>query len=298
MRDILRLVSRELLTRTEIPLPKNRVILLDKDETLLSRQYQLTDSNIRGAIEGLQRQGWTVGLSSDAALQILQPLSQQLGLNGPIIAERGAIIHTADGRTLMNSQDTKAIAKSREAMVERLGEMGIPVILNTDARLKDKGMQWGNSGDVVVVLNALRKCSIALNIKRIQPDGSFGFDEEATNTVVNEMKPFYPGFSILFEDVNHDYGVLILSNGAIDKRSGTKLYMKDGALEQIGMVGNTESDFLGNDIAVHYTVGNATDAFKRRADFVAKGQLTTGVIEILSKIQRADSQRKRRRNTK
>lgn len=297
MKDILRLLQREKSAGNEIILPKNRVLLFDKDETLLNRKYQLTDTQIQDTIRGLQDQGWILGISSDAALEILQPLSQQLGLNGPLIAERGAIVQKPDGEILMNSHDIDAISSSRHAMEQHLSELGIPVILNTDPRLKNDTVDWGKPGEIIVVINALRKCSIALNIKRIQSDGNLGFDEDATNTIVDAVKPFYPIFSHLFEDVSHDYGVLIVSNGDVNKRSGTQLYLREAGLQQVGMIGNSESDYVGDDIAVHYAVGNGTNGFKKNAVYTAQASLTQGVIEILSKIQQADSQRTRRGQT-
>lgn len=75
-----------------IILPKNKLVLIDLDKTLIDTNYQPNDGRINSEIKRLQNGGWQLGLSSDTPLLTLQRWSDIFGMSGPIIAERGALI--------------------------------------------------------------------------------------------------------------------------------------------------------------------------------------------------------------
>lgn len=60
--------------------------------------------------------------------------------------------------------------------------------------------------------------------------------------------------------------------------------MEKAQFEQVAMIGNSMGDFIGHDIALHYAVSNASKEFKDKAIYVANLPLTSGVMEIITKI--------------
>lgn len=270
-------------TNDEIPLPLNRVILLDKDLTLVNSNYQSTDPQIYDVIKQMQADGWIIGISSDTGLQTLLEFREEFGLNGPTIAERGAIIKT-DDEIIFDEEDVDILAKSRKNMEEALILAGITVIQG-GISLPRRNQITGNPGDIVAIVNTVRKASIGFNIRKILEDGTYGFDEETTLKVVELLQPFYPQFPDLVEDINHLYGVLIVSRQKTNKRTATQTLMEREGLQQIAMVGNAMTDYIGSDIALHYAVGNATEDFKAKSDYITQGEITAGVVEILTKLR-------------
>lgn len=54
---------------------------------------------------------------------------------------------------------------------------------------------------------------------------------------------------------------------------------------RIGVIGDSATDIVGTDIAIHYAVGNATQELKNIASYVATSQFTSGVVEVLRQIK-------------
>jgi hydroxymethylpyrimidine pyrophosphatase-like HAD family hydrolase len=267
----------------EAPIPSNKLALIDLDGTLIDASYQLTDPNITEAIHDSQELGWQLGLSSDSGLESLINFQQELGMNGPIIAERGAIVKIGDN-VIFDGSDALKFRSAQEQMVKQAMTEGV-VIWNGDApgaiRKKER---IGLPGQKIMLINALRRESIGLYLREVNPEGALTINNDLTDQVVYSMRESFPDFDDLIEDLNHDYGSLILSRGSMAKRVGTQVLMEKQNLHQIGMIGNAITDFIGEDIALHYAVGNSTDEFKSRSVFVASQSYTSGVIEIFDRL--------------
>jgi len=59
--------------------------------------------------------------------------------------------------------------------------------------------------------------------------------------------------------------------------------MNEAKLTQVGMIGDSMNDYLG-DLAVHYAVGNATNDFQEKAVFVSKFPMALGCKDIMEKL--------------
>ena len=283
MKEDFKITGEHLQKRDEIPVPHDRLLLLDKDLTLVDHSYNITDVGIFDAIQNIQSSGWTIGLNSDTPLDVLKHDAQELGLNGPIIAERGAIVNF-DERTIVNEEDMEMFSHSKEALITLLQEVGIPTESHNGLEIFEQIKAPGTPHDTKVFFNNSRQLSIGMFFRSYDEYGVPYIDEEFTTEIAQELMPLYPNFDDLLVDLNHEYGILILSRDSSHKRPGTMQYMQELGFTQIGMVGNSISDFIGNDIALHYAVGNSTEEFKKNADYIAEGTITSGVIEILDKI--------------
>lgn len=284
--------ERFLRRGNEIPVPTDKVLLIDIDGTLINNNYQMTDPRINKTVEQLQVQGWTVGLSSDTPLEAMRVWKDRFGMNGPIIAEKGAIVEV-DNKVMVDETDVATFANSRTAIEQKLEENGILIWRGNPVEAIREGLQVGNPGDVVVLVNALRRASIGFFVRQVDSQGNLAIDNNLTDTVIGSIRDLYPRFSDLDEDLNHQFGLVIAARKKVSKRLGTVQLMKDKGLTEVGMVGDSMTDFVGGDIAKHYAVANAKEAFKGKADYIASKPITEGVVEILQKLRKAAVYRRR-----
>jgi hydroxymethylpyrimidine pyrophosphatase-like HAD family hydrolase len=134
-------------------------------------------------------------------------------------------------------------------------------------------------------MNNLRRCSLSFSVRSVDANNILTLDDQATEAVVEAAKQFYPDFSDLEEDINPDYGIVIVSRGQNTKRAGTRRLMAALGLSQVAAIGNSMGDYLGSDgIALHYAVSDATAEFKEIADYIAKGEVTAGSVEIIKNL--------------
>ena len=103
------------IEKKSLPLtnPKDRVLLLDLDKTVVDEAYNYNSPWDRDLILSLRSKGWSIGLNSDTPLDTLKIWSARLEIDGPIIAERGGIVRIGDEIFNVNQ---KAIEESRRYM--------------------------------------------------------------------------------------------------------------------------------------------------------------------------------------
>lgn len=271
----------------EIPRPDEQTLLLDIDGTLIDANYRLTDDHVSSSVCTAQQSGWQIGLSSDSPLSLMKIWQERLGLNGSLVAEKGAIVEH-EGRVIYqpglreffgtlkrNAQD-----ELRSSFPKFRWWHGNPV------EALRNGESIGEPGQTVIMQNEYRECSYGIFIRYINQDGSPQITPELTELVAECVRPYYVGQAI-DEDLNHEYGLIIVSDRSVSKRLGTVALQQEAGMNSIGMVGNSEADFVGSDIAVHYAVANATEGYKKIADFVSEHELTRGVIDIIDQLAAA-----------
>lgn len=266
-----------------IPRPSDMALLLDIDGTLVNADYNLTSLELPEAASHLQQQGWRIGLSSDSPLELMRFWKDELGFNGDLVAERGALVET-DGEVLVSDSLERTFQDLRESALSAVSEnfptsklwSGNPV------EAIRQQTQFGNPGETVILLNEFRRCSFGIFVRYIDENGAIIVDE-LTQAVAEIIKPFYQTGDF-DEDLNYEHGLLIVGSSSIDKRIGSITLMEALGIEQFGMVGNSKADYVGSDIAVHYAVDNASPEFKEVADYVSPHQLTHGVKDVIERL--------------
>ncbi|HUC89320.1 MAG TPA: hypothetical protein VMR45_00805 [Patescibacteria group bacterium] len=265
---------------TSFPMPDNALALFDIDKTLIDVQYNVTDTGIYPAVELAQNDGWTVGLSSDTPHARMANRRVQFGTNGPIIAERGAVVEWG-GKLHYDNEVSDAFGVTLDSAECGLLESGLRVVRSYPDEFRSVRAEPGKPGEAVILINPLRLCSVGLWARRFDKNGRLAIDNELTSHMAELVRPHLPDIDI-FWDLNHEYGILIAAPNAMSKRVGTQKFMEfAGVSGRVAMVGDSMSDFVGHDIARHYAVGNASPDFKDRADYVASASITVGSIEIL-----------------
>ncbi len=265
------------------PIPDSRIALFDLDGTLIGGKYEVTDDKIYPAIQQAQETGWQMGLSSDTPFEALTLWRRRLGMNGPIIAEKGAVT-VANHELYFNRAEASIFTRSRIQICERWEDMGARMWYGNPVEALRNGQVSGNPGEIIALVNILRRNSIGFHIRQVQEDGSLAISPALLDGFAKAAEPFYPAFDDLHIDLNHDYGLLILSREATTKRSGTERLASVLQVGKFAMVGNSIADFLGRDLAFHYAVGDSTDEYKESADYISPYPVTSGAVDIIEKM--------------
>jgi hydroxymethylpyrimidine pyrophosphatase-like HAD family hydrolase len=266
-------------TSSEFPLSTDSVVMFDVDATLIDEGYNITDDRIFGAVADAQDAGWVIGLNSDTPHATLVERASYFGMNGPLIAEKGAKV--VNGTNIIETLPGigEAFRTSRERIAERLAERGVVVWSGNPAEVLNGSL--GRPGDPVLIVNDRREFGMSFYFRRITDDGTMEQDADLTDELVAAMTPDMPQFDDLEYDRNYNYGILIVNRRGITKRLGTQALLTNMGLDQIAMVGNSRADYVGDGLAVHYAVGNADPDFRQMADYVSSLPLTSGCVEIL-----------------
>lgn len=272
-----------------ITLPSDKVILLDLDKTLIDSSYNITDPAITDEIQRVQGNGWKLGLISDTPLETLLAWNNQLHMNGPIMAERGAVIYDSGETEILFPSEQRYFEALKTKFIDDLAGDRLPFYHGDITRfLNNSPVLTGTLEDTLILVNGYRRCSFSAYSRKIDESGKLQIDldslEELRNRLNTASANIQRGFTV-HEDVNPDYGIVILSPEAVNKRNATKIWMEKNGIRQVGIIGDSGTDILGNDIAIHYAVGNATEEFKKVATYTAPRNITSGVIDILSQIR-------------
>jgi hydroxymethylpyrimidine pyrophosphatase-like HAD family hydrolase len=259
------------------PVPEEKIALFDIDGTILNEVYEITTRDFSVAVERAKEAGWILGLSSDTPLEGMCEFRDEFRMDGPLIAEKGALFEVG-GEAFYDKELSQSCVDARAEILEHFSSSGFTVWLGDPVSLLRNGGKIGKSGDLAVMVSEYRKCSLGMFARYIDSEGQLRVDNSLTEHVVEEARPLYPKIHNINEDVNHDYGLLIVADGTVDKRRGTLLLQRS---RNLGTIGNSLPDYLGVDVAVHYAVGNATSGFKDVADYVSESSFSSGVADIL-----------------
>lgn len=265
-----------------IPIPEDPVLLSDLDNTLVEDGFKFLPEHIVPTITKAKAEGLKIGLSSDTPFEALEIWRDRFGMNGPLIAEKGAIVGTESG-LIYNKSDNDAFLSSRESITEESSKRGFLVWKGNPVEALRTDLHIGNPEDKVLLVNNFRRCSLGFFFRKVGRSGSLEVNGTTTFLTMQIIREHYPIFDV-DEDFNEKYGLVIVARKGTNKRSGTKILMGSEKLNEIGMIGDSMSDYLGSDMAKHYAVANASEAFKKESDYIANKRLAQGVTEILEKI--------------
>jgi len=277
----------ERLTTNEVPLPTDKLILIDLDKTLIDPQYQITDESVIGEIERVQSLGWNLGLSSDTALEPLKIWRKRFHLNGPLIAEKGSVVWLPDGRESAKADYEIFFTSLRSNLMKKLSEERIPFVFGDVTQfLRNHPQLPGMVDQRLVLIQAYRRYSMNFYGRALDVQGNLIIDNDLTQQIIDKLQGLIKAQPFeIEEDYNPEYGIFILAPRSVNKREGTLKMLELLGLEKVGIIGDSESDLIGEDIAVHYAVGNARPELKRQAVYVSSSEYTRGVKEILSRIK-------------
>lgn len=280
-------MSKEKQFGSEVPLPQDKLFLIDLDKTLIDANYNLTDTDILSEISRVQDLGWQIGLSSDTPLEPLQIWANKFGIKGPILAEKGSVLYIPNNGEFILSDTEIFFNNLKKSFIQELFTKKIPYIHGDATQfIRNNPKLLDMTDQRIVAINAYRRCSFSFFTRKINREGILEKDPQFARKVEEFTTPLWSGASYsLTVDSNPEYGIYILSPEDVTKRSGTLKMMEILSLNKIGVIGDSKGDIIGNDIALHYAVGNATEDLTKIADYKAQTNYTSGVIEILKLIK-------------
>lgn len=283
-KPILSLPDRLGIKQKELAIPTDRYLFLDLDMTLIDEERHLNVPSIKASIKKLEQEGWSVGLNSNTPFEPLRAWMQYFGMNGSFVAEKGGVYYH-QGRVVFNEELARQIQSSREAIEQKVESMNVPLLLgNTTDVLRGYPFITMQPGPVVI-LDAVRKSSINFFIREVTPERHMDVNSELTQALTDTLRPLYQNIPDLEEELNYTSGELLVMPRGQAKSTGVALLMREAKLTQVGMIGDSMNDYLG-DIAVHYAVSNATKDFQERAVFVSNLRMAQGCKDIMEKLEK------------
>lgn len=279
--------DRKEIPLSEIPLPSDRLILMDLDKTLIDTSYNLTDTSVLKEIARVQSLGWRLGFSSDTPLEPLKSWAEKFGMNGPIIAEKGSVLYIPEVGEFVLSKTEEFFDATKKSLIGELTRLRIPFVHGDATQFIRNNPKLVDMADQrIVAINAYRRCSLSFFARKVDNEGSIRINNQFGQEMADLARGYWAGSDLdLVEDFNPEYGIYILSPVEVNKRLGTIKLMKMLSLSKIGMIGDSQADIIGSDLAVQYAVRNAKDELKKVADYIAESDYASGVSEILSSIK-------------
>jgi hypothetical protein len=270
------------------------LILFDLDETIIDTSYcvSVPDNVFRSAIQRAQGAGALVGLNSDSPHASLVRYAERFGMEGPIISERGGMVALSpDVPPISLVPEALGFGEMREAFVDAvLRTYGADVLLvhgdvaELSTTLPQPG-QLGCVAKIAVLVNGLRQCSVSYYV-RCRTDGAWTSSPHRLREIhallaaIGQSAPLWLDGD---EDLNDDYGIVIVHHRAT-KKAGAVPWLREAFPGRvIRMIGNSVSDWMGDDGVLHAAVANASSAYLQRCITVADTPLTAGCIELLER---------------
>jgi len=266
-----------------------KLVLVDLDMTLIDRGYSLTlpPEQLIAAIVSAQAKGVVIGLNSDSNFPTLEAWHDRLGLNGPIISERGSRIWLPGSLDQIETSSAAArlFPDLKEDFIRRLPSV-CPIILRGDANKLQAEYRPCVGEKRVIIINDYRERSLSFFARQAGPEGKLVIDngllDQAASLLRNLAQSRYP---LIWrendEDNNPDYGIYILHTKSSQKRWAVSELLDRWCLDNAWMVGDSLPDFIDDERVLHVAVANAKEEFKRRAAVTTKEALTGGVAEFL-----------------
>lgn len=238
------------LKSSHFPTPKDKLILIDLDKTLISSNYQLTNNLIFSTIKRVIDSGWQVGISSDTPLASPLEWRKKIGMNGPLIAEREALvwIPTGSGGKKINlvpkSQDFFHFL--RKKLIEKLEEERISFFVgDTVTAIKNNFKLKDTIDKKLILINAYRECNLGFWAKSIV-NGNLAIDNTLAKEITEYLSVFLKEAPFqITTDFNEDYGICIISPKLATKRNATRKLMKYLKFSKIAIIGDSTTDYVG-----------------------------------------------------
>jgi hydroxymethylpyrimidine pyrophosphatase-like HAD family hydrolase len=210
-------------------------------------------------------------------------------MNGPIIAEKGAVIWSSGDALIETSETSEIFMQLRREIVDTLSRYpNISIFIGDNTGLIRSVKHLLSGDELLVAIDSYRRCSLGIFVRTIDDRGILKKSSQATDMIAGIIAPLIPEHPLIsdFDPDGKPFGFLKVGPLDADKSTGLKALIETlGDVEEVVMVGDSMSDYivLSDHIPkIHiFAVDNASSKFKDRADYVSSGSLVTGCVEIL-----------------
>jgi hydroxymethylpyrimidine pyrophosphatase-like HAD family hydrolase len=259
------------------------LILLDWDETLVDKEIKINDARLNEVLRTRMEEGWVIGLNSDTPFRRLHNWWQSLGLNGPIVAERGAVVWWPGSPPCVISESRALFAGIRHEITDAIMDSEDYALFYGDSTEFIRSVNHIRIADKILVsFDAYRLCSVGMFV-RVIVDGEPTKDKAALERIerlVTDIVPHHPLVSPVL--VEREVSYIWLNCTDVDKTKGVIALLKHSETPgRIIMIGNSMNDYIDLPEVDHFAVGNAEQAFKKLALLVASDEYAKGCVELL-----------------
>jgi hypothetical protein len=258
-----------------LDLPKN-IIFVDLNGTLIpeelgDRLITEKDSDLlKQVVVKMKSKGLAVGLCSDSPLPQLLALAEELGLDGPTIAENGNILFYNGQTFIVNALlDIKSEKTAITNLANQLGHKQTDDCLAIEfggKKIDTGGLQWG--------FGANREASVTV------------FGSSQLIKLLGENFQNKQGISV---DCSPEYGFFAIHPGDNYRlNKGGLLQTLEAFGYNILMIGNSMSDWVDPSTGVQCAFVNSsriTQEVKQQASYISSQNLINGVVDIMENIQ-------------
>ena len=271
-----------------------KIIIVDLNGTMVDKTYKITIplEKLNYSINKAKSNGSIIGLSSDSPKETLLAVATDLGIDGPIIAEGGAVLNIGNKDTLLNSNGS-ALRLCSDAMIEHLvnnRNVSRLVSFGDVNRLSRLLIEHGD------IIGANASEAIFINGMRLASMSFFCFQRNGMGWMPNpEQLEYFTNWSLQYLDSNQllsrknvivdqniDYGISVLHHKDTKKSLAIQPLQTLYPNAKIFIIGDSMFDWHGENAGVtHCAVANASPEYKNLCSYVADKSYTEGVIEII-----------------
>jgi len=253
--------------------------MIDQDGVVLGPDYQ-TNADISSAIRASLDVGMVLIPNSDTPIDRLnRNFRAALGYEPKItIGEGGAVVRYLEETAPLC--EVTGISDYIDNLIRAFRPTGCHASLG-DAPTWIRENKKFTPGEELLLIDGQRQHSIAFYLRRANRQGLAALGQEwfARGRAIAEDLPLPTGLSpLVFDD---RYGIAIASPTGINKRDGYRFLRDKFKVTQIYMIGDSNSDWIGDDGVIQCAVGNASDSYKQHCRFVANQEYTRGLAECL-----------------
>lgn len=272
-----------------------RLVLLDLDKTLIDADYRLT-ADPGPAIRTCTERGIRLGLCSDSSLPLLQQWASRVGIVGPIVAERGAVVWdpVRDVETCIHPRETRFFPDLTREFVRRAVSLPVPpaIFFGDAPELIRKGIMSLPEEECLLLVNKYRRFSFSFYTRRFDREKKiFVVDGESLRSfaaLAEELAATYIGTDLDW-DKNPEYGIVIAHAACTHKRLAVEAILETlDASAAVAMVGDSIVDFIDHPRVAQYAVANASERYRAQCSFVSSRPFTEGVCDILTRVACGD----------
>jgi len=272
---------------------KPKLVLMSFEETLVDKEHNLTilPNDLVKTFKRFQKAGLILGFNSDTPLQTMLNMAETLWMNGPIVAERGALV--------MHGLKTQYTAPAKQLIqmtaIRHRFERALTAIFNDRVLLADSlddPKLLTKQYEFAVITNPYRIRSLSFRVLCRQADCKLvpalkWLDETIAlvkfilqNTLPTEIR-----FAEMEIGINIAEGSCTIHHCDTQNACGVSWLLDQYSIDQIYMIGSQPADWIDNDKRViHYAVQNATERYKARCKLLSEKPRTQGVVDLLQKI--------------
>lgn len=262
------------------------LILLDWDNTVIDDQSHINDTRLQEVIKWKISEGWEVGLNSDTPFRRLHGWWKSMNMNGPIIAEKGAVIWRPGEKPFVLLKTAEVFSTFRERVISTVTKLeDYSLFYGDSTHFINSVTQITSNDSIILVLDSYRVCSLAMFVRRIV-DGKLFHDIPTTEIISNLLISMYPpGLEVSEIDLNREHCFICINDPNAKKSIGVKeLLERWGKPSQVYMIGDSMSDYLDLPQVEQLAVGNAQTEYIKVSSRVARSNHAKGCVELISEL--------------